>query len=73
MIGANKNTGSEIMQNMIFKCDRQEKNLFMVNAEKAGLGASMVLRNLVHLYLTDSEIRRKALTFGKGKEENETV
>lgn len=49
----------------------------MVHAEKAGLGASAVLRNLVHLYLTDLEVMHKALTFAatidKGEKENEEI
>ena len=65
------------MQNIIFKCNSQEKNQFMVHAEKAGLGASVVLRNLVHLYLTDLDVMHKALTFAatidKGEKENEEI
>ena len=47
----------------------------MVHTEKAGLSASKVLRNLVHLYLTDTDVRQKALTFApsieKGENKNE--
>ena len=47
----------------------------MVHAEQVGLGASAVLRNLVHLYLTDTDVRQKALTFApsieKGENKNE--
>lgn len=41
------------MQNFVFRCDYNEKNQFMVQADRMGLDASFLLRRMVHLFLTD--------------------
>ena len=41
------------MQNFVFRCDYNEKNQFMVHADRMGLDASFLLRRMVHLFLTD--------------------
>lgn len=49
------------MTTMIFRCDSNEKNQFMLAADRLGLDASFLLRKLVHLFLTDLDVRKKAL------------
>ena len=49
------------MQNMVFRCESDDKNKFMVDAEKMGLDASFLLRRMVHLFLTDKITRERVL------------
>ena len=49
------------MTTMIFRCDSNEKNQFMLAADRLGLDASFLLRKLVHLFLNDPDVRKKAL------------
>ena len=49
------------MQNMVFRCESDEKNKFMIDAEKMGLDASFLLRRMVHLFLTDRIMRERVL------------
>ena len=53
------------MTNFTFRCDNDEKNRFMVEAEKYGLDASFLLRRFIHLFLTDQETRQLVLTLEK--------
>ncbi len=56
------------MTNCTFRCDYNEKNRFMVEAEKIGLDASFLLRRFVHLFLTDKDVRQALLTLEKNYE-----
>lgn len=56
------------MTNCTFRCDYNEKNSFMVEAEKIGLDASFLLRRFVHLFLTDKDVRQALLTLEKNYE-----
>ena len=58
------------MQNFTFRCDSDEKNSFMLEAEKIGLDASFLLRRFVHLFLTDKEVRQALLTLEKTYKED---
>ena len=49
------------MQNMVFRCDSEEKNKFQVEAEGMGLDASFLLRRMVHLFLCDRYLRERVL------------
>ena len=49
------------MQNLVFRCDSEDKRKFMVIADKMGLDASFLLRRMVHLFLTDSYLRERVL------------
>ena len=46
---------------MVFRCENDEKNKFMIDAEKMGLDASFLLRRMVHLFLTDKITRERVL------------
>ena len=46
---------------MVFRCENDEKNKFMIDAEKMGLDASFLLRRMVHLFLTDRIMRERVL------------
>lgn len=58
------------MTNCTFRCDYDEKNRFMVYAEKLGLDASFLLRRFIHLFLTDQEVRQALLTLEKNYKED---
>lgn len=58
------------MCNYTFRCDNDEKNRFMVEAEKLGLDASFLFRRFIHLFLTDWEVRQALLTLEKTYKEN---
>lgn len=58
------------MSNCIFRCDYDEKNKFMVDAERMGLDASFLLRRMVHLFLMDKSFRERVLNL-ETREENE--
>lgn len=58
------------MTNCTFRCDNDEKNRFMVEAEKIGLDASFLLRRFIHLFLTDKEVRQALLTLEKTYKED---
>ena len=45
----------------MFRCDYDEKNQFMVEAEKMGLDASFLLRRIVHLFLHDRYFLQRVL------------
>lgn len=49
------------MGNTVFRCNYDEKNAFMVEAERLGLDASFLLRRMVHLFLTDKITRERVL------------
>ena len=49
------------MTTMVFRVDSGEKNQFMLAAERLELDASFLLRKLVHLFLNDPDVRKKAL------------
>ena len=49
------------MSTMVFRCDTKEKIQFMRDGERLGLDASFLLRKLVHLFLNDPDVRKKAL------------
>ena len=51
------------MTTMVFRCDSGEKNQFMLAAERLELDGSFLLRKLVHLFLNDPDVRKKALSF----------
>ncbi|MBR4235833.1 MAG: hypothetical protein IKR85_07210 [Clostridia bacterium] len=48
-------------QNVIFRCDTDEKIKFMVEAEQLGLDASFLLRRMVHLFLHDTYFKQRVL------------
>lgn len=58
------------MSNYTFRCDYDEKNRFMVEAEKLGLDAAFLLRRFIHLFLTDREVRQALLTLEKNYRED---
>ena len=51
------------MTTMVFRCDSGEKNQFMLAAEHLELDGSFLLLKLVHLFLNDPDVRKKALSF----------
>ena len=59
------------MQNVVFRCDTEEKNKFMVDAEKMGLDASFLLRRMVHLFLCDKYLRQRVLNLQCEQEDYE--
>ena len=54
--------------NIIFRCDNSEKNSFMLEAEKMGLNASLLLRRMIHLFLTDKPFRDRVLNLQSDKD-----
>ena len=64
-------SGVTIMEKIDFRCDKAEKDKFLKQAEDFGVGGAFLLRKLVHLFLTDFEVRRRALTLemNNGKRE----
>ena len=54
--------GVIIVEKIDFRCDKAEKDKFLKQAEDIGLGGAFLLRKLVHLFLNDFEVRRRALT-----------
>ena len=58
------------MVNCTFRCDYDEKNRFMVEAEKIGLDASFLFRRFIHLFLTDKDVRKALLTLEKDYKED---
>jgi hypothetical protein len=57
------------MTNCTFRCDYDEKNRFMVEADRLGLDSAFLLRRFIHLFLTDKEIRRILLTLENPEKE----
>lgn len=58
------------MTNCTFRCDYEQKNRFMVEAEKIGLDASFLLRRFIYLFLTDKDLRQIILTLEKTTKED---
>ena len=54
--------------NLIFRCENNEKNGFMLEAEKMGLNASLLLRRMIHLFMTDKPFRDRVLSLQADKE-----
>ncbi len=58
------------MQNVVFRCETEEKNKFMVDAERMGLDASFLLRRMVHLFLFDRCLRERVLNLQSEQEQD---
>ena len=56
------------MQNFVFRCDTDEKNQFMVDAERMGLDSSFLMRRMVHLFLCDKYLRQRVLNIQSEEE-----
>lgn len=51
------------MTTIAFKIENDEKLRLMRDTLQKDLNMSVVLRRIVHLYLTDEEVRRKVMDF----------
>ena len=57
--------------NFIFRCDNDEKNKFMVEAERIGLNASIIMRRMLHLFMTDKLLRDRVLNLQADNQKKE--